>query len=288
MPNDFDTDMQTISNYVVAVMEAKTKIITSFLSAIDNFQVTVQAASPLETSPDILSAILKTGLKAAEKSAVNSIKSSTGADLGPLVDLIHNISDEIDKAAKASQNLAVAEWIGEIRTTVTNTFTQDQSSENLRAQIENEYNQNDEGGRGGYIAGVEIELDALKSVQSPLVQELELNMYTAWINQNFNNDCVDGTGIIYIQFDDNDILISATVTSPLGEKIAGGLNRVMSDAGIYRLMDLDVVKKVCRGDICVCFEGNNMVRMATSHDEVQSFLESKDTWNLVRHFKSPE
>ena len=284
---DFDTDMQTIRDYVQAVVEAKARIATAHLSAIDNFQTTVASASPTEAQPDFLGVAFKAGLKMAEKAGVTAVKEATGADLGPLVDLVHAISDEIDRAAKAAQNLAAAEWIKSLRTAVTNAYTQDQTGSALRDSIENEYKQHDEGGRGGYIAGIQNELAAMQSVVAPKTELLETAMYESWINQNFNNDCMDGTGIVYVQFDDGGTLSSATVKAPLGDKLAGALNNVMTAAGKSRLMDLDVVKKMCKGDDCMCFEGNNVVRKAATNDDTQLFLSSGDTWGQLTRFTTP-
>ncbi len=287
---DFDTDMQTIRDYVHATVEVKAKLATAYLSAIDNFQTTVQAASPKEAKPDYLGAAFKSGMKAVEKTAVSAVKSATGADLGPLVDMVHAIYDEVERAGKAAQTLSVANWIKSTRSAVTNAFTQDQSGEDLRLQIENEYKQNDEGGRGGYIAGIQIELDAMRSIVSreaplvPRVERVELAMYEGWINQNFDNDCIDGTGVIVVQYDSDGAFNSATVNAPLGEKIAGALNRVMSTAGVDQLMKLDVVKKMCEGDSCMCFEGNNEIRKHTLNEDAEAFLTSTQTWELATRF----
>lgn len=282
--NDFETDMQTIRDYVRAVAETKNKIATSYLSAIDNFQTTVQSASPAEARPDILGTVLKTGLKTVEKMAVTAVKEVTQADLGPLVDLVHAIYDEVDRASKAAQNLAVSEWIKNVRTSVTNAYTQDQTGEQLRAQIEREYNNNDEGGRGGYIAGIQIELEAITTVQAPREEIVEVAFYTSWINQNFNSDCIDGTGFILLQYEEDGSTRTASVVAPLGDKVAGALNNRMAGAGINCLMDLDVVKKLCQGDICMCYEGNNVERMAAFTDEAETFLSNQDNWKKFRLF----
>jgi hypothetical protein len=282
--SDYDTDIQTIRDYVSAVIEAKAKIATSLLVAIDNFQTTVTSASAADAKPDFLSVVLKSGLKIVEKTAVTAVKESTGADLGPLVDIIHAASDEIDRAAAAGKSLAAAVWIKSTRTAIANAYTQDQTGEALRKKITDEYNANDEGGRGGYIGGIQNELDAVGKVQAPVAEIPEVAMYQAWISQNFNNDCMDGTGIVYIQFDDTGSFTSAAVVAPLGDKIAGGLNNQMSAAGMSRLMDLNVVKKVCKGSICMCFEGNNTVRKATDDDQAQTFLQADSTWNLATSF----
>jgi len=186
--------------------------------------------------------------------------------------------------------MSAANWIKSTRSAVTNAFTQDQSGEDLRIQIENEYKQNDEGGRGGYIAGIQTELDAMRSIVSheepliPRVERVELAMYEGWINQNFNNDCIDGTGVIVVQYDDDGAFRSATVNAPLGEKIAGALNRVMSTAGVDQLMKLDVVKKMCEGDSCMCFEGNNEIRKHTLNEDAEAFLMSTQTWDMATRF----
>lgn len=281
---DYDTDMQTIRDYVAAVVEAKAKIATALLSAIDNFQTTVTSASPADAKPNILGAIMKSGLKTVEKTAVTAVKSATGADLGPLVEVIQAVSDEIDRAAAASQNLAVAEWIKSTRTAIANAYTQDQTGDALRKQITDQYNANDEGGRGGYIGGIQNELAAVGTVQAPIAQIPEVAMYESWISQNFNNDCVNGTGIVYIQYGDDGTFTSAAVVAPLADKIAGGLNSQMASAGITRLMDLDVVKKVCKGSDSVCFEGNNVVRKSAADDQNLAFMKDEATWNLAVSF----
>ena len=281
---DYEVDMQTIRDYVQSVVEAKSKISTSYLAAIDNFQVTVQSASPAEAKPDVLGAILKSGLKTVEKQAVTAVKGATGADLGPLVDMVHAVYDEVDRAQKAGQNLAVADWIRNARTAIANAYTQDQTGEALRNKLEAEYKQFDEGGRGGYIGGIQIELEAMRKVQAPKSEVVEVALYTQWINQNFNQDCMDGTGVIALMFDNDGNPVSASVKAPLGDKIAGALNNRMGAAGISRLMDLDVVKKACKGDTCMCFEGNNVVRKAAATDDVQSFLTSPETWKKFSSF----
>jgi hypothetical protein len=262
------------------------------LSAIDNFQTTVQSASPTEAKPDILGTILKSGLKTIEKTAISAVKEATHADLGPLDEMAHAIYDEIDRAAKAAESLAVGQWIKKTRTSITDAYTQDQTGEALRNQLETEYKNHDEGGRGGYIGGVQIELEALRIINNkdapkvPKVEVIEVAFYSAWINQYFNDDCMDGTGFIYLQFNDDGTPDSSTVNAPLGDKIAGALNNSMAGAGLFRLMDLDVVKKLCKGDACMCFEGNNVVRKAALNDSVQSFLSSQDNWKKFSRFST--
>ena len=111
---EFDTDMQTIRDYTSAVVETQTKIAAAYTGALANFETTVRSASATEAKADLVGAVLKSGLKAVEKEAVTAVKEETGADLGPIVDMLHAVSDELDRAAKAAESLAVGDWIKEL------------------------------------------------------------------------------------------------------------------------------------------------------------------------------
>jgi hypothetical protein len=281
---DYDQDMQTIRDYVDAVVEAQARVAAAYSGALDSFQLTVQTASPAEARPDVLGVVFKSGVKFVEKTAVGAVKEATGADLGPIVEMLQAISDEVDRAAKAATARSVAEWISMLRAKVINGYTQRGSRQALLEKIQDEYKQNDEGGRGGYIAGIQNELEATKTVGTPIIEAIELSLYEGWINQNFNQDCIDGTGIAAMSFDSDGTLSAATVVAPLGEKIAGRLNGIMGVAGRSGIMDLDVVKKICRDDVCMCFEGNNTIRKDTDDNDAHGFLTSKDNWSLMQRF----
>jgi hypothetical protein len=281
---DFETDMQTIRDYVHAVIEGQTKIAVAYTNALANTETTFRTASATEAKPNILGAVLKSGIKSLEKAAVSAIKSETGADLGPVVEMMQAVWDEVDRAEKAGQSLSAGEWIKNLRTKITNAYTQGRSGDELREQIENEYKQGDAGERGGYIGGIQNELAAMRIIKVPPTERLELAMYEEWINQYFDNDCMDGSGTVVLLFKDDGAPDSAKVNALLGDKVAGALNSVMSAAGIGRLMDLGVVKKVCKGDTCMCFEADNTVRKATNDDDVGQFLSSSDTWRQFTQF----
>ena len=281
---DITTDMQTIRDYVDAVVQVQAQFTTAYGAALDNFQLTVQTASPQEATPDILGVVAKAGLKFAEKSAVTAAKDATGADLGPLVEMVQAIYDEADRAAKAATARSAADFVTGLRTAVINGYTQGTGRQAMVEQLQNEYNQNDEGGSGGYIGGIENELEATKTVSVPKVEAIEQALYQSWINQNFNQDCMDGTGIIYVQYDSSGTLSSATIKAPLGDKIAGRLNQIMGAVGTNGIMSLDVVKKVCRDTTCMCFEGNNVVRKDTDDSDAHAFLDSMDNWKSLTQF----
>lgn len=281
---DYDTDMQTIRDYVVAVVETQTKLAVAYTNALADVETTFVSASPADARPDILGAMLKSGLKSLEKASVGAVKDATGIDVGPLVDMLHAISDEIDKAAKAQQSLAAGDWIKSVRLDITNAYTQGQTGDALRLQIESEYNQGDAGYRGGYIGDIENALDAARKTTVPRTELIEVSMYEAWIAQAFNNDCIDGTGIISLQVNDDGSAGSAAVTAPLGDKVAGALNNIMGTAGVTNLMALNVVKKVCQGGTCMCFESDNTVRKSTDDDNALAVLSSPDTWSKFTTF----
>lgn len=202
-----------------------------------------------------------------------------------LADTLRAVYEEVDRAGKAGAGNKLGAWIRSVRSAVTNAFTQDQSGTALREQVEREYNANDEGGRSWYIGGIQNEIEALSQIEVPATQVLERAMYEGWINANFGGDCVDGTGIVRIQFDDDGEFSTAEIVAPQAERIAGALNDLMGQAGVNHVMGLDVVKKVCRGANCMCFEADNRVRMATLDDDATSFLVSEENWSKAWQFR---
>ena len=279
---DFETDMQTIRDYTRAVIEWQTKLVVVYTNALASVETTLSSASPEEATPDVLGTILKSGLTSLEELAVGVVKSRTGADLSAVTSMLHAIWDEVDRAEEAAESLEAGEWIRKLRTGITNAYGQGQNGDALREDIEGEYKQGDTGERGGYIGGIQNELAALRTIRMPRVECIELSMYEAWINRFFDNDCMEGTGTVVLTFSDDETPESATVNVMLGDRIAGALNGIMSGAGIRRIMDLKVVKKVCRGTACMCFEGNNVVRASTNDENAEQFLISPQTWVSVR------
>lgn len=281
---DFNEDMQTLRDYVDAVVQAQIALATVYGAALDAFQSTVQTASPKEASPDILGVVVKSGLKVAEKSAVTAVQETTGADLGPIVEMMHGIYDETERAAKAATARSAAEFVNSLRSSVINGYTQGAGRQAMLDQLFSEYKANDEGARNFYIGGIQNELAATKTVHAPLVEFVEVGLYVGWINQNFNSDCVDGTGFVYAEFDTDGTLTSTTITAPLGDKLAGRLNVIMQTAGTDGPMNLDVVKKLTQGTISMCLEGNNSIRKDTDNADAHAFLTSSAIWKLVRSF----
>lgn len=281
---DYDTDMETIGEYAQAVADAQAKIAFAYTSALANVETTFQQASPEEARPDIVGVMLKSGVKAIEKAAVTAVKAQTGADLGPIVEMVHAIANELDRAQQAAASQAAGEWIRGLRTSIVNAYTQGQGAAALREKLTEEYKHGDEGRRSWYIGGVQNELDAVRTINPPRTEVIEVAMYEAWINQFFDSDCMSGNGSVVLQFDGDGSLESCRVNAPLGNRVAGALNGIMGAAGVSRIMDLQVVKKVCREDSCMCFEPNGVVRKGTDDGDAEQFLTASETWALARRF----
>lgn len=284
---DYDQDMQTLRDYVDAVTQKQQALCMAYNAALDTFLATVQTASPDEAKPDVLGVAAKQGLKYVEKSLTKAIEGASGVDLGPMVEMVHAISDESERAAKAATARSAVEFVTGLRVAVINGYTQQAGRQALLGQLQSEYNANDEGGRGGYIGGIQNELAATQTVLAPKVEVIERGLYEGWVAKNFNDDCIDGTGFIYAQFDqDNQTLTSATITAPLGDRIAGRLNNIMVAAEVDGLMSIDVVKKLVLGDNSMCFEGDNVARKDTLDSTAHEFLSSPNTWKLMQLFST--
>ena len=282
---NYQTDMQTIRDYVKTIIELRSRLVTVYLAALENFETTLQAPSADEIKPDFLKAVLKGGFKTAEKKVLAATKEATGLDFTFVSDTVHAVYDEIDRAGQASGRFNVLQWIKKVRTSLANAYARSSTGDEIRKQIEDEYNANDEGGRGGYIGGIQNEQQALNQLTLPKTEELEVALYCAWINEAFDGDCMDGTGLIHLQFDEDGEPQSTTVIAPQDKRIATGLNNQMSSAGIWQLMDLEVVKKICKGDHCACFEPDNTLRKVSIEDEAEAFLEDHSNWEKFRNFK---
>jgi hypothetical protein len=86
----------------------------------------------------------------------------------------------------------------------------------------------------------------MKTVTVPKAEAVEVSLYQGWINQNFNNDCIDGAGIMNLNFDSDGNCDTGTVVPPLGDTIAAALNTAMDKTSIPSLKNLNVVKKSAR------------------------------------------
>ncbi|NOU11408.1 MAG: hypothetical protein HOO98_15525 [Nitrospira sp.] len=282
--NTVDADMQAIRNYVLTVTAAQAKITTCYLSAMHSLRNVIQGVSSSEARPNTLRVVLKSGLTAAERLPVAGIKMTTETEFRPICDLIHSISNAIDKFTMTYQDLSGADWIDGVRLSIADVCMQDKSGENLQIRIEDKYRKTQGDSVGRFMTSIKNELTTIQTMEPPVVQKLELAMYTAWVNQNFTDDSIDDTGYLHIQFADDDTLLSATVRSPLGNKVAAALNGIMTQAGVTHLMELDVVKRVCKGESCVWVERDNTVRKNPTNTDTLVAFASDDAWQRITQF----
>lgn len=280
----YDVDMQIIRDYVALVEQVKARLATTQLEALANVETTLQSAAPTDATSEVMSKLTQAGIKLLEEAVSSAAKKFAGVEIAPLFELVHIAYEAVDTAKNAQSSLSAADWLRDLRSELTNGYAQSPNGETLREQLEQEYNANDEGGRGGYIAGIENERDALKALQLPLMESVELAMYESWINAHFSGDCMAGPGLAVIQFDADRNLESATLDAPEGEQVAHAMNGRLAKARKRSLMDLDIVKRLCVDDDCACFEGNNVVRKPASSDENQAWLSSPEAWAQLRRF----
>ena len=227
----------------------------------NNFETTIRFASPTEATPKILGVLAQSAVKLIEKEVASAIEGVTHVDVGPVVELVHAINDEMERADKATTSLQVGNWVKSLRSSVNNVLTEQTSFEVLRKQ----YEDSDEGERSNIVADVGEELNQLTAVADGLKaitnQIFECGLYEDWINAHFTNDCVDGPGNIHIDLSEDGEISEVTVNAPLGDKIEGAFNSGPLGKGFVpeldRIADIKVGKKVSIGDRCGCFDDRN-------------------------------
>lgn len=116
----FITDMQIIRDYVTLRDETLHPLITQFNGGLNNFETTIRSSSPAEAQPHILKLVAKSAVKLIEKAVTNSIKEAAHVNIGPVIELVHAINDEMERAGTALTNLQVDNWIVGLRSSVNN------------------------------------------------------------------------------------------------------------------------------------------------------------------------
>lgn len=259
----FITDMQIIRDYVTLRDETLQQLITQFNVGLNNFETTIRSSSSTEAQPNILKVVTKSAVKLIENTVTNSIKEAAHIDIGPVVELVHAINDEMERAGASLTNLQVGNWIAGLRSSVNNVLTKQTSFEVWRKQ----YEDSDEGERSNLVADIGEELNALTEVADALKaipnQVFECGLYEDWISAHFANDCMNGVGNIHIDLDEDGTIIEVTINAPLGDKIEGAFNSRLlgqkdsSVPGLERISDIKVGKKVSIGDRSGCFDDRN-------------------------------
>jgi hypothetical protein len=284
---EWEADQETMRDYAARITEAKTKLTVSYLSAVANFETTVQQASPEEAKADKLGAALKSAWGKAKGVATGAVSKATGVEIAPLVEMYEAVDAEIDRAAAASTSLAAGEWIKSLRSKITNEYGKT-NTEAYLSDLKAYYAKLTPDERTDWITGMQVELEGLKQFKNPETEFVERSLYESWINANFSHCSLgSGTGFVKIDFDSDGELEQAIVNAPLGAKIEGGIDRTFSGP----LTDLEVSKQVCSyGDLvaggsgwrCVCFDEDNDVSMSSDLVEASALLEKA---KQVRSFK---
>lgn len=282
-PDGLTAAAKTIHAYASAIITAKNKIATNYLSAIDNFRTLIQSAVPSEEiQPHVLSSVLQIGLATIEKILAATLKEPIRSALQPIIDLTHGASDTIN--TEANHALSGTDWLDQVQQSLTNLFSADQSAERLKMQLESDCELYDEETRDSHITNLKNEMTVLQTLELPSVEKLELAIYTAWINQNVAGEGLNDPGHIEIRVVDDGNRNSATVQAPFGDKIASALNGIMAKAGISRLANLDVVKKVFKGDVIAYFERDNSLRSNHEHNDSSMPFMLDDSWKNIERF----
>ncbi len=281
-----DDDIQEMKARADRLADLQSGLLNAYLAALANFQEAMGAPSPSDAQPNVVGAALKAGAKVIAKEVASQLGEAMDLPLKPLLEVATAISDEVDRAAQASTALSLADWIQDLRANVLNANAGTDSRTTLFDDMQQAYNSyNNEDDRLNYIASVQEDNITLKNFVVPAVQTFEVALSEGWINANFADDVMEA-GVISVVFDDDGNVSSATVECPLGDKVAGLLNRVMTDGGCHRLMDLAVHKRLTQGTHNVGVDDRNQVTMDTTDSDASTFLSSQDTWNKVSGFTS--
>lgn len=285
MPDQLDDDMNVIKDYAQSMESFKTRLVIGYLSALSNVVSVFDAPAPEDTRVDIYKVMVKTGVKVMVKQLADAIKREHQVDLTPLVALGEALDKAIDDAAKNAQALTAAEWVQAVRAAISDRFTQAPSPAELEQALKDQYHDlPDADAKTNFIAMLQEEIILIGDANVPTTYSVELGIIVAWINGTFDGDCMDGTGKVDVQFSTDNTLQSVTLKTLSAGKLAAVLNRIVSAMEFQSLMEMDVVKRLCRDDRCMCFEGNNVVRKPTDDADAEAFLSSNDAWSLIRKF----
>lgn len=296
---EYDAAMETLGTYAHQTTEAKTRLTLVYISALANFETTVQQASREEAKADLVGVALKSGWNTAKGLVTAAVTKSTGVDVAPLVALYDAVDGEIDRAAAASTSLAAGEWIKKLRSTLTDNYAKDNSGAYLQ-QLKEYYGSLDPDERFDWITSVQVELESLKSFVPPKTDAIELALYEGWL-WSFYEHCggdpdphYGGTigGVVRIMFDEEDdspVLEAVCIKAPLGDKIQSGIERVMTGS----VMGLNAVKQVCfygtlvaggRGYTCGCLGRDNRIISRIDLPPYGELLESRSWTSQVNGF----
>jgi hypothetical protein len=239
---------------------------TNLLSAIDNFETTMQFASDFEATPKYADALLDAAVdQSADYLAAFVIKEVPGTE--EVVTAIKAVHAEAKRAAEAQSSHRVGAWIRAERAVVSNYMTDAregdlQTSVAIKeAILQDLCSLQDSGGDlNEAIMGIAAAQGELGAV--PTEQAYRRALFEDWINASFEGVEAEGKspGTVHVfwpvgvdgdpndyspgeyplVFDSEKWSASVSLPGPYGERVAGGLNELR-----VRPLDVRVVKKVC-------------------------------------------
>ena len=281
---------QNISEYVDLQGEAHNKILTSMQSALTDFQFAMISASAKDADPDIFG----TMLTAIFKESVKAISDEAKLPLvGVAMEVYDKTVEELERAGKARLSLAVNEWANSQRAAIANRQRVENTRASLRVmktEMEVAYLALSPDNRARYLDRLYPMKEALEGVVGPSVYDIEVDMFTQWINAHKGHVMSDAaTGVIEYRIvegvnADQMSFKSLHVKAPNGDKVETALNRLMREGhtSYNRAWDLPVLKRACfevgddnlRSWNCALVDGNNKIR----HSDGLGRELSKENW----------
>ena len=290
---------EKISAYVKLVEKQHNKLLNSLINALANFETTMRSASAKEANPDILGVLVSTAFTQGEDEVVSKIPG-----LSRIKAYFDAVTNELERAGRASQSLMMGNWIKDQRAAIDEQLRKDTIQDNLnllQADTESDYLDLDVQGRQQFFDILNHAVISLSGPIGPSIDEFEVSLYEQWINAHFREIDDDAPGCIEyrLEFDNNVFdFVSCTVKAPSGDNIATAFNRLLDRdqmIGVRRPIDFKVRKQIClrvdnfvggKSWSCGWLDRNNQIIHEPIHDEAKRGLR-ENVWRIsVNRFKS--
>ena len=257
---------RVVTDFANTLFEKRAAMGGNLLSALDNFENTMQFASDFEAEPKIAEALLKTAVKESADYLVGLVdKEIPGTK--QVVAGIKAVYAESERAAAAQASHDVGAWIRTQRSLVTNHMTGAseeglQTSAEIKEVVLEDLCWLQEGG-----GDLDAAIDEIASAQSELgevpdEQTYRRALFEDWLRANFESigserktpgsvhvvwevdvdgDPNDyGSGPFPLEWDEDDWTAEVVLPGPYGQRVAGGFNEL----GVGPL-EVNAVKRIC-------------------------------------------
>ncbi|MFP4343586.1 MAG: peptidoglycan-binding domain-containing protein [Anaerolineales bacterium] len=234
---------QRIRQYAEEALEMHSKLLTSTLNALAQFETTMAHASAAEANPDVLGVLVSQAIDESVNAAVKKVPGL--ADVKSVYDTVTN---ELERAGKAQQSLAMGDWIKDQRAVIDGSM-QNVDLDEMTFQLEERYLDRNREGRQRFFDELFEGIQRLQALSLPNIDELECSFYEQWINAHFTHIADDAPGCIEYRYEYEDgtfDFVSCEVKAPSGRKIETALNRLLDRGQIPRIqkpIDLRVRKR---------------------------------------------